>query len=54
MHLVPGPDADPTELVLAVGQAVRATAGLLPTQMVLHEPGALPGPADGGRLLLRR
>ncbi|HVM28550.1 MAG TPA: hypothetical protein VM433_12895 [Mycobacteriales bacterium] len=53
VHLDPAPDADPAAVALAVADALQATSGLLPTQLVLAEPGRLPGGGQG-RVLLRR
>ncbi|HVM28559.1 MAG TPA: hypothetical protein VM433_12940, partial [Mycobacteriales bacterium] len=53
VHLDPAQDADPAAVALAVADAVQATSGLLPTQLVLAEPGRLPG-GERGRVLLRR
>lgn len=53
VHVALRPDADPAEAVVDVAQAVRASAGLLPSQVVVHESGRLPDGQDGGRVLLR-
>jgi hypothetical protein len=43
---------DAAALAVDVAQAVRAAAGLLPSQVVVHDDGALPGGTESGRLLL--
>jgi hypothetical protein len=42
VHVVPQPREDPADVAVAVARDVRSTAGLLPTQVVVAEPGALP------------
>ncbi len=51
VHVVPGPGADEGDVVVGVARDVRAAAGLLPTQVVVHAPGGLPG-ETGARLLV--
>jgi hypothetical protein len=55
LHAVPAAGPDPAAVATAVAQAVRDTAGLLPTQIVLDRDAALPddGVWLGRRLLLR-
>jgi hypothetical protein len=52
LHVTLAKGADPSQAAVDLAQAVRATAGVLPSQVVVHEPGSLPGARDGGRLLL--
>lgn len=54
LHLALHPDADAAEVAADVADAVFATAGTLPTQVVVPDDGVLPALVDGGRLLLRR
>lgn len=51
LHVELAPDTDPSHATVALAQAVRATAGVLPSQVVVHEPGTLAGADDGRRLL---
>jgi phenylacetate-coenzyme A ligase PaaK-like adenylate-forming protein len=50
VHLVPRGDVDETDVAVAVARDVRLAAGLLPTQVVVEEPGNLP---DGDRISRR-
>lgn len=50
VHVVPAASEDPTDVAVAVARDVRSAAGLLPTQVVVNEPGTLP---DGERLSRR-
>ena len=50
VHVVPAPDEDVTDVAVAVARDVRSAAGLLPTQVVITEPGALP---EGDRVSSR-
>ena len=53
LHVTLAPDADAAQVVVDLAQAVRATAGVLPSQVVVHEDGTLPGRQDDRRLLLQ-
>jgi hypothetical protein len=51
VHLAVAPGHDESDVAVSLAEAVRATAGLLPTQVVLGPPDGLPdGPALAGRL----
>lgn len=50
VHVVPSAGEDSADLAVAVARDVRAAAGLLPTQVVVDEPGRLP---DGDRISRR-
>ncbi|GAC1609810.1 MAG: hypothetical protein NVS3B26_13120 [Mycobacteriales bacterium] len=56
VHVVAADAADPADVVVAVARDVRAAAGLLPTQVIVAEPGDLPsgGVALGPRVLSRQ
>lgn len=51
VHLAPVAGADPAEAAVAAGEQVRSLSGLLPSQVVLGRPGALPA---SGLALTRR
>ena len=54
VHVVPAGGADEAAVAVAVAQDVQAAAGLLPTQVVVAERGALPdGPTLSPRVVLR-
>ncbi|MCW2607554.1 MAG: hypothetical protein JWO60_2247, partial [Frankiales bacterium] len=55
VHVATAARTDPSDVVVDVARAVRAAAGLLPSQVVLGEVGRLPdgGPALSRRVLLR-
>lgn len=42
VHVVPREGEDETDVAVAVARDIRAAAGLLPTQVVVNEPGTLP------------
>jgi hypothetical protein len=50
VHVVPHPAQDATDVAVAVARDIRQAAGLLPTQVVVAEAGALP---EGTRLSRR-
>lgn len=50
VHVVPREGEDATDVAVAVARDVRAAAGLLPTQVVVSDPGGLP---DGDRISRR-
>jgi phenylacetate-coenzyme A ligase PaaK-like adenylate-forming protein len=50
VHVVPLDQEDPTDVAVAVARDIRTAAGLLPTQVVINEPGTLP---DGERVSRR-
>ncbi|MCW2599888.1 MAG: hypothetical protein JWM02_1717 [Frankiales bacterium] len=50
VHVVPNDQEDATDVAVAVARDVRSAAGLLPTQVVINEPGTLP---DGRRVSRR-
>ncbi len=51
VHVAPTADVDPADVVVDVARAVRSACGVLPSQVVLGQAGALP---DGGAVLSRR
>jgi hypothetical protein len=56
VHAAPAAGVDPSALAVGLAQAVRETAGLLPTQIVVQDESALPrlaGPHAGRVQLLR-
>lgn len=54
VHVVPDPAEDITDVAVAVARDVRSAAGLLPTQVVINEPGTLPdGTPIAGRVHAR-
>jgi hypothetical protein len=54
VHVVPRPQEDPTDVAVGVARDVRSAAGLLPTQVVVAEPGDLPTGTPISRRVLRR
>jgi phenylacetate-coenzyme A ligase PaaK-like adenylate-forming protein len=54
VHVVPKGDVDEAEVAVAVARDVRAASGMLPTQVVVEDPGGLPdGEPLSRRVLLR-
>jgi phenylacetate-coenzyme A ligase PaaK-like adenylate-forming protein len=54
VHVVAKGDQDPTDVAVAVARDVRQAAGLLPTQVVVDEAGALPIGEQLSRRVLQR